>query len=53
MKGAAPPAKAHVVPVFDMRPVALNCAQPVDPPALETMRFVVDALVAVIAVVEA
>jgi hypothetical protein len=34
------------VPVFEIRPVIENWAQPVEPPAEETMRFVVEAVVA-------
>ena len=35
------PEPPHALPVFDMRPMELNVAQPAVPPALETMRFVV------------
>src|SRR3989338_780352 len=48
-----PPPVPHAVPVFEMSPVTENWAQPVLPPALEIMRAVVLAVVAVIAVVEA
>lgn len=48
-----PPPVPHAVPVFEIVPFTENVAHPAAPPALETMRFVVDAVVAVIAVVEA
>ena len=50
---AAPPPDPQAVPVFEMRPIELKVAHPAVPPALETIRFVVEAVVAVIAVVEA
>jgi len=42
---AVPPPVPQAVPVLEMRPVILNCAQPVEPPADETTRFVVEAVV--------
>src|SRR3989344_628659 len=44
----------QAVPVFEIRPVTENCAQPVEPPAEETVRSVVLAVpVTVMAVVDA
>ena len=43
----------QAVPVFEMRPVTENWAQPVEPPAEETRRSVVEAVAAVIIVVDA
>ena len=40
-------------PVFESTPLAENVAQPVEPPAEETMRLVLEAVVEVMAVVEA
>lgn len=47
------PEDAQGEPTLEIVPAALNVAQPEEPPALDTVRFVVLAEVAVIAVVEA
>ncbi len=50
---AAPEPEPQDTPEFESTPLAENVAQPAAPPALDTMRFVVLAVVAVIAVVDA
>ena len=42
---SAVPPPPQAVPVFEIKPAVLNCAQPVEPPAEETIKFVVEAVV--------
>jgi len=51
VKSKPPAPVPHAVPVFDILPTLSNCAQPVEPPAPETTRFVVDALVPIVSAV--
>ena len=53
VNGFAPALPPHALCVLDIVPSSAKVAHPAVPPAEETMRFVLDAVVAVMAVVEA